>query len=398
MSTQLVLLIAYFLPFLLVLRVMPVISAMGKRLNINEMSAMDSPVSVMGGMVVTAVVCATLLALSAFVNLDKIFPAICMIVCLFIMGMLEDSVRLHTGTKLVFEISVLLVIIFCGRFRIDDFCGLFGINQLNYAWSALVSLLSGLLIVNAVRMFNGIDGLLSGVTTFSSFAVGIWCTIQGQIDFAVLSFVISGSLLWMFVFSTCSQRFKVYLGHSGALVIGVYMFLAFCMGPAMGTEEGRAFDPYFIGFLMSVFSAPLFDVIRVMFFRLIQGRSPFAQDRAHIYYSYEDIGLSGPVVVLLMMLSSMFVTLVWFVTTKLGMDQVVQFWLIVLLGILLFWVPSMRHRQYFKYRTLQYQKYSIRAKRVSVALKPIFDKIAYFVDQVIYSRVERSVAEAEEKE
>lgn len=390
MPELLILLIAYMLPLLLSMVVMPTVSQMGQRLRLKEQSNSLVEVSTMGGMVVTSVVCATLVAMMPVVSLDKLFPSICMIVCLFVLGMLEDSMKLRSLTKIFIEAVTLLVVIFCGRFRIDNMCGLFGMEQIPYVMSVVWSLLVGMFAFSASRMFNGLDGLLAGVTTYASFVIGVWCYLNGKLDFAVFSMAVSGSELWMYVLGSYSQKYKVYEGHSGALVIGLYLYLSFCVEPVLGRTSHQEVSPYFWSFILAVLSAPLFDVLRVVVTRLLRGRQPFVSDNTHLYFLYTEMGLSEPVTVLLMMLLCIVDSLVWFVTAQLGMIPEVQFLLVFVVSVLLYWVPSFRQMRAKKKNHQLYEEYRRSSVKVSDQFASFVKAMERLVDDKIYFWVKNS--------
>ena len=80
------------------------------------------------------------------------------------------------------------------------------------------------------------------------------------------------------------------MGDSGSLSLGFilgFLSVKLCMDtPRMD------YDPHRIVWAWSLLTVPCFDVVRVFFFRIIHGRSPFQPDKNHIHHKLMACGLS----------------------------------------------------------------------------------------------------------
>lgn len=80
------------------------------------------------------------------------------------------------------------------------------------------------------------------------------------------------------------------MGDSGSLSLGFILgFLAvkLCM------DTPRAvYNPHRIVWAWSFLAVPCFDVVRIFFFRIMHGRSPFQPDKKHIHHKLMACGLS----------------------------------------------------------------------------------------------------------
>ena len=77
---------------------------------------------------------------------------------------------------------------------------------------------------------------------------------------------------------------KVFLGDSGSLFIGgiVAIYVMYiCSGEYLIIEY---YDINKIFFVFSILIYPIIDIIRIIFVRLIRGKSPFSADNNHIHH------------------------------------------------------------------------------------------------------------------
>ena len=77
---------------------------------------------------------------------------------------------------------------------------------------------------------------------------------------------------------------KVFLGDSGSLFLGglvsIYVVHILTNNYIIKPE----FDLHKIIFVISILAYPIVDIIRVFFFRLKKGKSPFIADKNHLHH------------------------------------------------------------------------------------------------------------------
>ena len=81
---------------------------------------------------------------------------------------------------------------------------------------------------------------------------------------------------------------KVFLGDSGSLFIGgiVAIYVMYiCSSEYLILEY---YDINKIFFVFSILIYPIIDIIRIIFIRLIRGKSPFSADNNHIHHILLD--------------------------------------------------------------------------------------------------------------
>lgn len=358
MSDRLLYIISFLIPALFVPLVLPAIAFVAHQINMtdkpNFRKRQKRPVALMGGMVVVAVICFALVCLNIFVDLDELFPAICVIVILFVIGMVDDAIDLPFSIKLFAQILIIMLLFFAGSYRASDFGGLFGIGKLNLAASLLVSIFLGLYYINAINFIDGIDGLASAFGCFSSFLIAFWCVRHNCTEHAVLSLVFAGALFTFFFFNVFSDRYKMYMGDSGSLVLGMFVYMSVCMEPSQYAPGDFLADHYVFSFPMAVYSAALFDMARVCLWRVLRKKSPFHADRTHMHHCYVDMGFPHFTATMIIVLSNAFVVLVWYLTARSGMSVLLQFCIVFLAGFIFICLPYMIFSLIRKYYPAKY--------------------------------------------
>ncbi len=207
------------------------------------------------------------------------------VILMFFIGLKDDVLVISAYKKLIVQIVAALLLVLLGNFRILSFGGLFGIEELNYVVSCFFSIFLILLIVNAFNLIDGIDGLASGIGMFVCLIFGIWFYISGHSVYAIVSFSLVGSLAGFFLYNVFGHRNKVFMGDTGALVVGIIiaaLVIKFCSFNLAPHNEYVFVSAPAIVFSIILF--PLIDTLRIILIRLMQKKSPFSPDKNHIHH------------------------------------------------------------------------------------------------------------------
>ena len=218
------------------------------------------------------------------------------IACLFILffvGTKDDIIGFSPTKKLIAHLLVGGILVFMADFRITSLYGLFRLDgDLPYWFSAPFSIFVYIVVVNAVNLIDGVDGLAAGVGFISSAAFACWFVIIGHFPFAVLATSLAGSLLGFLIFNF--NPAKIFMGDSGSLIIGLIMYV---LSIGMIEQQGQNQDLMITSIsrpvlAMAILAYPLLDTIRVFTLRALKGTSPFSADRNHLHHHLLDLGLS----------------------------------------------------------------------------------------------------------
>lgn len=255
-----------------------------------------------GGIIIYA---ATLFSFSLWYNIDdlndfsqiyesvkefKILVATSLV--LFFVGVKDDIIGTAPVKKLFANILVGLILVLMGDIRITGLHGVFGVNDIPVWGSVFLSLFTYIVVVNAMNLIDGVDGLAAGVGFIASSVFGAWFVFANEFTLAALSFSLSGALLGFLIFNFSPA--KIFMGDSGSLIIG--MFLCVLSIKLIEYPVTRIND-FWIHIsnpmiVIATLSYPLTDTLRIFILRAAKGQSPFAADRNHLHHRLLDCGFS----------------------------------------------------------------------------------------------------------
>jgi UDP-GlcNAc:undecaprenyl-phosphate GlcNAc-1-phosphate transferase len=140
-----------------------------------------------------------------------------------------------------------------------------------------------LVLVNAVNLLDGLDGLAAGVTIAA--ATGFFVVLSGA--GATLALALAGAVAGFLVWNAPPAR--VYLGDSGSYLIGTalaMLFLVAAQHPAAKVSGACLF-----------LAVPVADTTIAIVRRLRAGRPLLTGDRGHVYDQLVDRGWPAPIAV-----------------------------------------------------------------------------------------------------
>ncbi len=211
---------------------------------------------------------------------------------LFFVGVKDDIIGTAPVKKLFAHIVVGLILILMGHIKITGLHGVFGIEEIPDWGSIFLSLFTYIVVVNAMNLIDGVDGLAAGVGFLATVFFGTWFVFANEYTLASLSFALSGSLLGFLVFNFSPA--KIFMGDSGSLIIGMFIYV---LSAELIEYPADRLDSFWVNVSNPVFAIaaliyPLTDTLRVFVIRAIKGQSPFSADRNHLHHRLIDCGCS----------------------------------------------------------------------------------------------------------
>jgi len=174
--------------------------------------------------------------------------------------------------------------------RITSFDGLFGINELSLSAQYSLTILAIVGITNAFNLIDGIDGLAGGLSFMSLVTLGLFLTISGDANTALVAFALAGAVFAFLYFNF--NPAKIFMGDTGSLILG-FIIAVLCIR----LMQVNVFAPNAIltnapVFVLGIVLIPVFDTLRVFAMRTWSGRSPFEADKKHIHHLLTNAGFS----------------------------------------------------------------------------------------------------------
>ena len=255
----------------------------------------------LGGVAIFAGISISLLF---FIDINA-FPAlkylIISLVILFFIGIKDDILMIAPYTKMLGQIVASFIIVFFGKIQITNLHGFFNIFEINQFVGVPLSIFTVLVIINAINFIDGIDGLSATLSIIISLTFGTWFYLVGEEQFVIISLAIIGALIAFLRFNLSnSSTKKIFMGDTGSLIMGLLisvLVIAF-------NEKNIGLDSkYFIlpapSVSFVILIIPLFDMLRVMFTRILQRKHVLYPDKNHIHHAFLKLGFSHKQIVLI---------------------------------------------------------------------------------------------------
>lgn len=222
-------------------------------------------------------------------------------IVLFFVGVKDDIIGTAPVKKLIAHLIVAFIMVLMADIRLSSLHGLFGVREIPYQFSVLLSVFTYIVVVNAFNLIDGVDGLAGGVGFLTSIAFGVWFYLVGDQVYAVLAFSLAGAILGFLRYNFYPA--KIFMGDSGSLLIG---FLIAVMAIEM-VEYEKSILPITVQVVskpilaMAILVIPLLDTARIFIYRSAKGMSPFKADNNHIHHKLFQLGIGhrGTVITLL---------------------------------------------------------------------------------------------------
>lgn len=218
-------------------------------------------------------------------DVTKIIGLLLVTVIMFLMGLQDDIIGLSASKKLMGQICVALYLIIVYNLRLTNLHGIFGITEISYGFSFFISLIAIIGLINAFNLIDGIDGLAAGTGTLISAAYGFLFLYFGQMEYAIVSFSITGALVSFFFFNVFGTSNKIFMGDTGSLTLGVlFAILTIWFNEIIPTKGVSNLDWTSPAISLAIMIIPVVDTLRVIYIRMLLGKSPFSPDMNHIHH------------------------------------------------------------------------------------------------------------------
>ena len=179
------------------------------------------PVPVLGGVGVFFGIMFSLSVAGYYVEGMNIqFELIIAMLIMLYTGVGDDILQLSPRLRFALQIFVVCLMMFLGGIYIDDFHGLWGIGELPWYIAVTLTIFSCVGIINSINLIDGVDGLCSGYGVFASLAFAFCFLRMGDVSYAILAFAVAGAIFPFMLHNMFGERYKMFLGDGGSLVLG----------------------------------------------------------------------------------------------------------------------------------------------------------------------------------
>lgn len=337
------------------------------------------PVPVLGGVGVFFGIMFSLSVAGYYVEGMNIqFELIIAMLIMLYTGVGDDILQLSPRLRFALQIFVVCLMMFLGGIYIDDFHGLWGIGELPWYIAVTLTIFSCVGIINSINLIDGVDGLCSGYGVFASLAFAFCFLRMGDVSYAILAFAVAGAIFPFMLHNMFGERYKMFLGDGGSLVLGficsLYVMRVIQSGNEVVSEST-------ISLTLAVLAIPVFDTLRVMTARIVAKRSPFSPDKTHLHHMFIRLGYSHVITALNVIFLNGLVVLIWRLCEKLNLSGEVQLYVVIASGLLLttglyYTVEYLEKNKPQAYARLQQfaQRYTIHRVGVLLKIKNFLDR------------------------
>ena len=213
---------------------------------------------------------------------------------LFMLGLKDDVVGLSPMIKFVAQLVSAAITATVANLRITDLNGMFGIQELPYLGSIVLTVFFVVGIVNAFNLIDGIDGLAGTLGVISSLVFAFLFFQAGNLGWTYLSLALAGALVG-FLFYNITPA-KIFMGDSGSLSLGFLVALLSLKFMQLADVSAISFGAFRISsaaaLVVGILIIPMFDTLRVLTLRVLKNTSPFTADNNHLHHRLLFLGLS----------------------------------------------------------------------------------------------------------
>ncbi len=195
----------------------------------------------------------------------------------FVMGYLDDRYRLNAYLKLFSSIIIIFIALNSFDFFLINKIYVQTLNKIVFLnqFKLFFTILCILLLINALNLMDGINGLASGFATAWMLSLSL---VSNDKQIIELFFILS-------IFSLINTfqiiKGKYFLGDSGTLFLGSLIALSTIYVYNKQLIEGELID---VEKIFIFFMIPGIDMFRLFLARLLKRKDPFSRDLNHLHH------------------------------------------------------------------------------------------------------------------
>jgi UDP-GlcNAc:undecaprenyl-phosphate GlcNAc-1-phosphate transferase len=147
-----------------------------------------------------------------------------------------------------------------------------------------VTVLWVVVVVNAMNLCDGLDGLAAGIGGIAAFSLAIVGALQGGDDVRVLGLVLAGAIVGFYPYNL--PKASIFLGDVGSTFLGLALATVGLIQNHKTTTAMTLLLP------LVALGLPVFDTAYAVVRRAAHRRSPLQRDLGHLHHRFLGLGLS----------------------------------------------------------------------------------------------------------
>ncbi len=307
--------------------------------NPNARKLQHEPVPVMGGSAVFIGIMVAVLGCYICAPNRAFLRVIALLGVIYAVGFWDDIKDLSAVFRLILDFGVVWLTIVLLGMKIDDFNGLWGLNQIPDAVSIPLSLIAGVGITNAINLIDGIDGYCSSFIMMACACYAVIFFYSGDMMMFGVALIAIGALLPFFFHNVFGKKSKMFMGDGGSLMLGVllvmFTFRLLSKNSTCAFFVDRGISR--TAMALAILAVPVFDTLRVMVSRIVRKQSPFCPDKTHLHHLFLDMNYSHLATSGTIVFCNLLIIILLMVCWKLGAGIDLQNYIVIAAALLFTW-------------------------------------------------------------
>lgn len=255
---------------------------------------------------------------------DNIFLFVAGGLGISLVGLFDDIKGINAKVKFLFQIAIAVMATMHGAL----------ITALPMPWGRLELGFFGYIItvfwiigiINAFNLIDGMDGLSSGITLFSSLTIAMLAIVNGYLPTALVALALAGAVTGFLIYNF--NPAKIFMGDSGS------MFIGYILAVLSLKSQSKAHAVVSILVPIIAMGLPILDTTLAFMRRLLRHQSIFSADKQHIHHFLLSLGFNQrKTVLILYSISIMFTALAMLMIFKKNIDT---FLIVLIFAIIVF--------------------------------------------------------------
>lgn len=245
----------------------------------------DIPTPPIGGLVIIPTF--ILLSILSGASWDTQWPFWAGLCVIAVAGALDDRYAIRPRWKFMAQFSAATLIVVFGGAKVMLLGDIFGFGPVWLGWAHIpFSIIAAVLLINAINLIDGLDGLAGGKSLVALFWMAVPCALAAVwapfLSLAMLMAAVFGFLIYN-MRHPFRDRANVFLGDAGSMSLG--LALAW-FGMSLG--HAGVIEPIAVAWVLAL---PIMDTCAQFARRVAQGRHPFDADRNHFHHHFINAGV-----------------------------------------------------------------------------------------------------------
>ena len=249
-------------------------------------------------------------------------------------GAIDDSISLPPITRVITQISAVLIMIYGAGLQLADIGSPFGTGIISMQqFSVVFTIVVSLTMINAYNLVDGLDGLAGLMAAIALLCIAIVAG-PGNV-FGGTAMVALAAIAGFLVFNLpvgWNRSVRSFMGDAGSTLLGLAIVWV-TLGIAQGAE--RVISPVHCLWFAAL---PVFDCLSCFVCRILKKKSPFTPGRDHFHHSLRRGGFGVRATVQILVGFQAAYAIVGLTGYFAGVPDVVMFALWSILGLSQRWV------------------------------------------------------------